>query len=121
MKTSLTQIVANNTCLKSSIGNKLHYYPTFSIFLYLKNHLHVLTLFDANYCIILSVILTHSILYYMHTSPYSSLFFSPVALLTGISVPFIFFFVTHSCKIAIFTYWLLYLYPLQKNQHVDKI
>jgi len=45
---------------QTSIGNKTDYYPTFSIFLYLENPLHVLTRFDANYCIILSVILTHS-------------------------------------------------------------
>jgi len=55
------QIIGTNiTCLKAAIGNKTDYYPTFSIFLYLYNHLHVPTHFDANYCIILSIILTHS-------------------------------------------------------------
>ena len=59
--TTPRQIVdTNTTCLKALIGNKTDYYPTFSIFLYLQNHLHVLTRFDANDCIILSVILTHS-------------------------------------------------------------
>ena len=61
MVTTLTQIVGTNTtCLNATTGNKTHYYPTYSIFLYLQNHLHVLTRFDANYCSILSVILTHS-------------------------------------------------------------
>jgi hypothetical protein len=58
--TTPTQIVGTNTYLKGSIGNKTDYYPTFSIFLYLQNYLHVLRRFDANYCIILSVILTYS-------------------------------------------------------------
>ena len=60
IETTPTQIVGTNTCLKASIGNKTDYYPTFSIFLYLQNNLHVLRRLDANYCIILSVILTHS-------------------------------------------------------------
>ena len=47
-----------NSWLRASIGKKAHYYSTFSIF-YLLNH-HVLTRFDANYCITFSVILTHS-------------------------------------------------------------
>ena len=47
--TTPTQIVGTNTaCIKASIGNKTDYYPTFSIFLYVQNHLHVLTRFDAN-------------------------------------------------------------------------
>lgn len=50
----------NTTCLKAWIGNKTHYYTTLSIFLYLQTYLHVLTRFDANNCIIPSVILTHS-------------------------------------------------------------
>jgi len=60
MVTTPTQIVGTNACLKASIRNNTHNYPTFSIFLYLQNHPHVLTCLDANYCIILSVILTHS-------------------------------------------------------------
>ena len=51
-----TQIVGTSSCIKASIGNKTDYYPTFSIFLYLQNHLHVPTRFDVNYCIILSAI-----------------------------------------------------------------
>jgi len=55
------QIIRTNMmCLKVSIGNKTDYYPTLSILLYLYNHQHVLTRFDANYCIILRNILTHS-------------------------------------------------------------
>jgi len=46
-------IGTNNTCLKASIGTKTDYYPTLTIFFYLYNHLHVLTLFDTKYCIIL--------------------------------------------------------------------
>ena len=53
-------ICTNMTCLKALIGNKTDYYPTLSILLYLYNHLHVLIRFDANYCIILRNILTHS-------------------------------------------------------------
>jgi len=61
MVTTSTQIVGTNTtCLKAWIGNKTHYYTTLSIFLYLQNHLHVRTRYDANYSIILSIILTHS-------------------------------------------------------------
>ena len=49
MVKTLTQIVGTNTmCHKASVRNNTHYYPTFSIFLYLQNHLHVLTRFDAN-------------------------------------------------------------------------
>jgi hypothetical protein len=58
--TTPTQIVGTNTNHKASNSNKTHYYPTCSIFFYLQNHLHVLTRFDANYGIMLSVILTHS-------------------------------------------------------------
>ena len=58
--TSMQIVGTNTTCLKALIGNKTDYYPTFSIFLYLQNDLHMLRRFDANYCIILSVILTHS-------------------------------------------------------------
>ena len=54
------QMVGTSSCLKASIGNKTYYYPTFTIFLYLQNHLHIRTRFDVNYCIILSVIQTHS-------------------------------------------------------------
>jgi len=61
MVTTPTQVVGTNTTfLKALIGNKTHYYPNFQIFFYLLNHINVLTCFDANYCIILSVILTHS-------------------------------------------------------------
>ena len=78
--TTPTKIVGTNTtCLKASIGNKTDYYPTFSIFLYLYNHLHVLTRFDANYYIILSVILTHSNsqypVLYAHVSIFFTVFF----------------------------------------------
>jgi len=77
--------------------------------LYLQNHLHVLTRFYGNYCIILSVILTHqpfiiSCVLYAHISIFFTVF-PPVALLICIYVPFISFFVIHSCKTAIFTYW----------------
>jgi len=41
MVTTPTQIIGTNTCLKASIDNKTHYYPTFRIFFYLQNHLHV--------------------------------------------------------------------------------
>jgi len=41
MVTTPTQIISTNPCLKASIGNKTHYYQTFSIFLYLQNHLYV--------------------------------------------------------------------------------
>ena len=67
--TTPTQVVGTNTCLKASIGNKANYYPTFSIFLYLQNNLQVLRRFDANYCIILSVILTHSHSYWQQNFP----------------------------------------------------
>ena len=40
MMTTTTQIVGTNTSyVRASIGNKTHYYPTFSIFLYSQNHL----------------------------------------------------------------------------------
>ena len=45
--TTPTQLDATNTFLKASIGNKTDYYPTFHIFLYLQNNLHVLIRFDA--------------------------------------------------------------------------
>jgi len=112
MVTTPTRIVViNTTCLKASMGIKTHYYPTFSIFLYLQNHLHVLTFFDAKYCIILSVILTHSHSLYPVLYAHVYTFFtvlSPVAIFICISVPFISFLVTHFCKTAIFTYRLLY-------------
>jgi hypothetical protein len=57
---SLPHIVGTYTCLKASISNKTDYHPTFNIFFYLQNHLHVPTCFDANYCILLDVVLTHS-------------------------------------------------------------
>jgi hypothetical protein len=38
-----------------------------------------------------------------------------------ISVPFFSFFLTRSCKTAIFTYRLLYLYQRQENQQESKI
>ena len=56
-----TQITGTNTTfLIASIGNKTHYYANSRIFFYLPNHSHVLTRFDVNYCITLSVNLTHS-------------------------------------------------------------
>jgi len=102
-------ITGINTCLKASIGNKTDYYPTFSLFLYLQNHLHVLTHFDANYYIILSVILTQPFIVPCIICTRFHIHFFPLLHLICISVPFISFFVTHSCKTAIFTYWLLYL------------
>jgi hypothetical protein len=57
--TTPTQIIGTNTCPKHR-SNETAYYPTFSIFVYLQNNLHVLRRFDANYCITLNVILTRS-------------------------------------------------------------
>jgi hypothetical protein len=74
-------IGTNTKCLKGSIGNKTEYYPTFSIFLYLQNHLHVLTRFNANYCIILDVILTHSHSQYPVLYAYVTIFFTVFPLL----------------------------------------
>jgi len=83
------QNVGTITWLKASIGKKANYYPTFSIFMYLQNHLHVLVYFDAYYCIILIVILTHSHSWYPVLYAHFSIFFThfpPVAL--SISVLF---------------------------------
>ena len=79
--TTPTQVVDTNTSLKASIGNKADYYPTFSIFLYLQNNLQVLRRFDANYCIILSVILTHSHSQCPVLHAHASIFFNVFPLL----------------------------------------
>jgi hypothetical protein len=79
---SLTQIVGTNaTCLKASIGNKTNCFPTFSISLYLQNHLQVPTRFNANYCIILDVILTHSHSQYPVLYAHVTIFFTVFPLL----------------------------------------
>jgi len=73
---------------------------------------YFLTHLDANYCIILCVILMHSQSYYAELFVHFSIFFTvflPVALVICISVPFTSFFAVHSCKYAIFTHWFFYL------------
>jgi hypothetical protein len=45
----------------------------------------------------------------------------PHISLPYISLPYISLAVCHRCKIAIFNYWLVFLYPRQENQHVSKI
>jgi hypothetical protein len=53
MVTTPMQIIGTNkTRLRTSIGNKTHYYTTFGIFLYVQNHLHV--------SMLTTVIVTHS-------------------------------------------------------------
>ena len=50
-----------------------------------------------------------------------TVFISPFAVSICISLPYISLVVSHCSKFAIFTYWLLYLYPRQENQHVSKV
>ena len=71
-------IGTNKTFLKALIGNKTENDPTLSIFVYFYNHLHVLTRFDANYCIILRNILSHSHSYYPVSYAHASIFFTDI-------------------------------------------
>ena len=74
---------------------------------------HILMLTIALSSVSSKHIAIHSIMYYMHTFPYSSLLFP----LLHFRYAFLFHLfpslLTHCCKTTIFTYWLLYLYPRQ--------
>jgi hypothetical protein len=63
--TPTPEVGINRTRLTTSIGNNIHYYPNLQYSLVITNNQYVSPIywqkrFDANYCIIFSIILTHS-------------------------------------------------------------